>query len=49
MFVRKKVDCSGTIIVVMVNKSHGRFTEVKNFGVAKSESEADKLFQEAQL
>ena len=33
----------------MVNKSHGKFTEVKKFGVAKSEAEADKLFQEAQL
>lgn len=31
------------------NKSHGKFTEVKKFGVAKSETEADKLFQEAQL
>ena len=32
-----------------MNKSHGKFTEVKKFGVAKSEAEADKLFQEAQL
>lgn len=49
MFVRKKVNRSGTISVVVVNKSHGKFTEVRNFGIAKSESEADKLFQEAQL
>lgn len=49
MFVRKKVNRLGTITVVVVNKSHGKFAEVKNFGVAKSESEADKLFQEAQL
>ena len=49
MFVRKKVKRSGTITVVVVNKSHGKFAEVKNFGVAKSESESDKLFQESQL
>lgn len=49
MFVRKKVNRSGTISVVVVNKLHGKFTEVRNFGIAKSESEADKLFQEAQL
>ena len=49
MFVRKKTNRSGTISVVVVNKSHGKFTEVKKFGVAKSEAEADKLFQEAQL
>ena len=49
MFVRKKINRSGTISVVVVNKSHGKFTEVKKFGVAKSEAEADKLFQEAQL
>lgn len=49
MFVRKKTNRSGTISVVVVNKSRGKFTEVKKFGVAKSEAEADKLFQEAQL
>ena len=49
MFVRKKINSSGTISVVVVNKSRGKFTEVKKFGVAKSEAEADKLFQEAQL
>ncbi len=49
MFVRKKINRSGTISVVAVNKSHGKLTEVKIFGVAKSETEADKLFQEAQL
>ena len=49
MFVRKKINRSGTISVVVVSKSHGKFTEVKKFGVAKSEAESDKLFQEAQL
>lgn len=49
MFVRKKVNRSGSISIVVVSKSHGKFTEVKNFGVAKSEEEADELFQKAQL
>ena len=49
MFVRKKTNRSGTISVVVVSKSHGKFTEVKKFGVAKSEAEADRLFQEAKL
>ena len=49
MFVRKKNNRSGTISVVVVSKSHGKFTEVKKFGVAKSLEEADELFQKAQL
>ena len=49
MFVRKKTNRSGTISVVVVSKAHGKFTEVKKFGVAKSEAEADELFQKAQL
>ena len=49
MFVRKKNNRSGTISVVVVSKSHGKFTEVKKFGVAKSPEEADELFQKAQL
>lgn len=49
MFVRKKTNRSGSISVVVVNKSRGHFIEVKKFGVAKSEEEADALFQEAQI
>lgn len=49
MFVRKKTNRSGTISVVVVSKTQGRFTEVKKFGVAKSAEEADVLFQKAQL
>ena len=49
MFVRKKTNRSGTISVVVVSKAHGKFTEVKKFGVAKSEEEADELFRKAQL
>ena len=49
MFVRKKTNRSGTVSVVVVSKAHGKFTEVKKFGVAKSEEEADEMFRNAQL
>ena len=49
MFVRKRTNRSGTISVVVVSKAHGKFTEVKKFGVAKSEEEADDMFRKAQL
>ena len=49
MFIRKKINRSGSISVVVVSKAYGKFTEVKRFGVAKSAEEADKLPQEAQL
>ena len=49
MFVRKKTNRSGTISVVVVSKARGKFTEIKKFGVAKSEEEADELFQKALL
>ena len=48
MFVRKKINRSGTISIVVVCKVHGKFTEVKKFGVAKSAEEAEELFQKAQ-
>ena len=32
-----------------MSKAHGKFTEVKKFGVAKSEEEADDMFRKAQL
>lgn len=48
MFVRKKINRSGTISVVVVCKAHGKFTEVKKFGVAKSAEEAEELSQKAQ-
>ena len=33
--------------MVVVDKSHGGFKEVKNFGVAKTEEEADRLYGQA--
>ena len=42
MYVRKKTNRSGTVSVVVVSKAHGKFTEVKKFGVAKSEEEVEE-------
>ena len=47
MFPRKKKNRTGTISVVVVDKSRGGFKEVKSFGVAKTEKEADRLYAEA--
>lgn len=47
MFVRKKKNRTGTISVVVVDKSHGGYKEVKNFGVVSSAEEADVLSMRA--
>ena len=47
MFVRKKRNRSGTISVVVVDKGQGGFKEIKRFGVARSEEEAEILFEKA--
>jgi hypothetical protein len=47
MFPRKKRNRTGTISVVVVDKSRGGFKEVKSFGVAKTEEEADLLYAKA--
>ena len=47
MFPRKKRNKTCTISVVVVDKSHGGFKEVKNLGVAKTEAEADVLYGKA--
>lgn len=49
MFVRKKINRSGSISVEVVSKLQGKFIEVKKFGVGKSDEEAEELFQKAQL
>lgn len=48
-FVRKKINHSDTISVVVVSKTHGKFTEMKKFGVSRSGEEVDELFQKAKL
>lgn len=47
MFVRKRINRSGSISVVVIDKANGKYTEIKKFGVAKSEEEADELFKKA--
>ena len=47
MFPRKKKNRTGTISVVVVDKSRGGFKEIKSFGVAKTDEEADRLYAKA--
>lgn len=47
MFVRKKKHHCGHIGVLVVDKSNGKFREIKSFGVAKTDAEADDLCLEA--
>jgi hypothetical protein len=49
MFVRKKKNRSGTISVVVVSKAQGKFKEVKNFGTALSDEDAEVLCEEARF
>jgi transposase len=49
MYVRKKKNRSGTISVAVVDKSSGRYREIKNFGTVNSEEEAEFLSVEACL
>ena len=49
MFVRKKKNRSGSVSVVVVDKSRGRFREIYQFGVAYTEAEADALASQAQI
>ncbi len=48
MYVRKKKNRSGSISVVVVSKSSGRYKEIKCFGTASSEEDADNLCNVAQ-
>ncbi len=41
MFVHRKKHRSGHVSIIVMDKSSGKLREVKNFGVAKSDSEAD--------
>lgn len=43
MFIRRKHNRSGTISVVVVDKSDGRFKEIHNLGVAHSDAEVSVL------
>ena len=43
MFTRRKHNRSGTISVVVVDKSGGRFTEIHRVGIAHNEEEVAAL------
>ncbi len=47
MFVRKKKNRSGTISVVVVDKTNSRFKEVKVFGTSDDNAKIEILYQEA--
>jgi hypothetical protein len=46
MFVRKKKNRSGTTSVVVIDKSAGRFCELKTIGVSSDEKEITALFRQ---
>jgi transposase len=46
MFVRKKKNRSGTTSVVVIDKSSGRFRELKTLGVSSDEQEIAELYQQ---
>ena len=47
MFVRKKKNRSGSVSVAVVDKSKGRFREIRQFGVAHTEAEINALVWQA--
>ena len=49
MFIRKKKNRSGTVSVVVVDKSYGKFKELTTIGVAKDEEEASNLARKAHV
>ena len=48
MFIRKKKNRSGSISVAAVVKRHGKYKELKIFGIATIDEEVSKLYAEAQ-
>jgi hypothetical protein len=46
MFIRKKKNRSGTTNVVVIDKSGGRFRELKTIGVSSDEQELVALYQQ---
>ena len=47
MFVRRKINQSGSISITVVDKSRGRYDVVKSFGTVKTAAEADLLENKA--
>jgi hypothetical protein len=49
MYARKKKNRSGSVSVVVVDKSSGRYREIKSFGTTNSEEEVKVLCDQACL
>ncbi len=47
MFIRKKKNRSGTTSVVVVDKTHGKYIELKTIGVSSDSSQIDNLIKQA--
>ncbi len=46
MFIRKRKNRTGTVTVVVVDKSNGKFKEIKTIGVSSDSSEIDNLYHQ---
>ena len=46
MYLRKKRNKSGSISVVVVDKSSGKYKEIKTIGIAKIEKEVSSLIEQ---
>ena len=44
MFIRKRKNRTGAVTVVVVDKSNGKFKEIKTIGVSSDPSEIDELY-----
>lgn len=49
MYIRKKSNRSGSISVVVVDNSLGKYCEIKNFGTVQSAEEAETLCVQARF
>jgi len=45
MFVRKKKNKSGSTSVVVIDKSNGKFKELKTIGISRDENEITELYR----
>ena len=49
MFVRRKNNKSGSVSIVVIDKSEGKYREVQTIGVSSDVSEIEHLYQQGQL
>jgi hypothetical protein len=46
MFIRRKKNRSGSTNIVVIDKSNGKFREIKTIGTSSDTSEIEKLYQQ---